>query len=134
MGFAYDLRDIGHMLNDHDRIMRHWHALFPGRIYELNYQRLVGDPEATIRDLLAFCGLSWDDRVMRFYETQRPVRTASIRQVREGIYQTSAEKWRRYEEYLGPLEEVLADGYKPLDEAEPDRRLANVIAGPTGAA
>jgi len=134
MGFAYDLRDIGHMLNDHDRIMRHWHELFPGRIFELNYQRLVAEPEETIRELLAFCGLPWDDRVLKFYETQRPVRTASIRQVREGIYTSSAEKWRRYEAFLGPLGEVLAEGYKALDEAEGGRRLQGVIAGPTGLA
>ena len=114
MGFAYDLSDIGHMLNDHDRIMRHWHALFPGRIFELGYERLVSDPEATIRELLAFCGLDWDDRVMRFYETQRPVRTASIRQVRQGIYGSSAEKWRRYADFLDPLETVLSEGYRPL--------------------
>nr|WP_246423612.1 tetratricopeptide repeat-containing sulfotransferase family protein [Roseospira goensis] len=132
MGFAYDLRDIGHMLNDHDRIMRHWHDLFPGRIFELNYQRLVSEPEDTIRALLDHCGLSWDDRVLRFYETQRPVRTASIRQVREGIYTSSAEKWRRYEAFLGPLEEVLAEGYKPLGEADRAGRLRDVIAGPTG--
>jgi tetratricopeptide (TPR) repeat protein len=132
MGFAYDLRDIGHMLNDHDRIMQHWHALFPGRIYELSYQKLVTEPEATIRDLLAFCGLEWDERVMRFYETQRPVRTASIRQVREGIYQTSSQKWRRYEAFLGPLEEVLTEGYKPLDEADTST-AGQALAGPTGA-
>ena len=134
MGFAYHLRDIGHMLNDHDRIMAHWHELFPGRIYELNYQELVSDPGRVIADLLAFCGLEWDDRVLEFYRTKRPVRTASIRQVREGIYTSSAEKWRRYESHLGPLEEVLAEGYKPLEAAEESSSLQNVIAGPTGIA
>ena len=114
MGFAYDLSDIGHMLNDHDRIMRHWHALFPSRIFELDYERLVAEPEDTIRELLQFCGLGWDDRVLRFYETQRPVRTASIRQVRHGIYRSSAQRWRRYADFLEPLETVLADGYRPL--------------------
>jgi hypothetical protein len=114
MGFAFDLSDIGHMLNDHDQIMAHWHELFPGRIYELSYEALVRDPEPEIATLLDYCGLPWDDRVMRFYETQRPVKTASIRQVREGIYTTSSEKWRRYERHLGPLEEVLADGFQPV--------------------
>jgi len=132
MGFAYDLRDIGHMLNDHDRIMAHWHELFPGRIYELNYQQLVSDPENVIADLLEYCGLEWDDRVLEFYKTKRPVRTASIRQVREGIYTTSAEKWRRYEDYLDPLEEILEEGYKILEEADETNKFQNVIAGPTG--
>lgn len=134
MGFAYDLRDIGHMINDHDRIMQHWHELFPGRIYELNYQQLVNDPESTIADLLEYCGLPWDDAVLDFQKTRRPVRTASIRQVRQGIYKTSAEKWRRYEHFLDPLEEVLGEGYKPLEEAEPGQNLRGAIAGPTGLA
>ena len=129
------------MLNDHERIVAHWHDLLPGRVYDLSYERLVADPETTIRDVLAFCGLPWDERVMRFYETQRPVRTASIRQVREGIYQGSAAKWRRYADFLGPLESVLDQGYAPLD-ADDDADAAasgsggwtGVIAGPTGAA
>lgn len=118
MGFAFSLEDIGHMLNDHDRLMQHWHQLFPGRIFELNYQHLVSDPEPTIRALLEHCGLVWDPAVLEFYKTQRPVRTASIRQVRQGIYTSSAEKWRRYVEYLAPLDEILAEGFRPLASAE----------------
>jgi tetratricopeptide (TPR) repeat protein len=134
MGFAFDLGDIGHMLNDHDRIMAHWHELFPGQIYELSYEALVRDPETEIAKLLDHCGLPWDDRVMRFYETQRPVKTASVRQVREGIYTTSAEKWRRYERHLGPLEEVLAEGFKPVGPPQgKDATPAAADAGTTAA-
>lgn len=118
MGFAFDLEDIGHMLNDHDRIMQHWHEVLPDRVYEVRYEELVYDPEAEISRLLQHCELPWDDRVMRFYETRRPVKTASIRQVREGIYTSSAEKWRRYEQHLYPLETVLAEGFKTV---QPDR-------------
>lgn len=134
MGFAFDLKDIGHMLNDHDRIMQHWHDLFPGRIYELNYQKLVNEPGDTIEELLSFCGLSWDENVLKFYETKRPVRTASIRQVRQGFYTSSAERWKRYEEFLDELEEILAQGYLPLEELDRENSLQNVIAGPTGLA
>ncbi|NBD31417.1 MAG: hypothetical protein GVY17_00190, partial [Cyanobacteria bacterium] len=87
-----------------------------------------------IAELLEHCGLPWDDAVLNFHKTRRPVRTASIRQVRQGIYKTSAEKWRRYEAFLNPLEEVLAEGYKPLAETEPNQQLRTAIAGPTGLA
>jgi tetratricopeptide (TPR) repeat protein len=134
MGFAFDLGDIGHMLNDHDRIMDHWRELFPERIYDQSYEALVRDPETEIAKLLDHCGLPWDDRVMRFYETQRPVKTASIRQVREGIYTTSAEKWRRYERHLGPLEEVLAEGFQPVGPPQGDTAApAYADAGTTAA-
>ena len=41
------------MLNDHDELMRHWKRLFPDRIYTLNYQQLVNNPDtsATEEDL-----------------------------------------------------------------------------------
>lgn len=129
MGFAYSLEDIGHMLNDYDRIMKHWHGLFPGRIFELDYQQMVHEPEPVIRTLLEHCGLDWDDRVLRFHETRRPVRTASIRQIRQGIYTGSIQKWRKYRDYLDPLEQVLVQGFKPL--AETGDPAAPFVAGPT---
>jgi len=116
MGFAFDLRWIGEMLNDHKRIMQHWHELFPGRIFELNYQKLVENPEDVIKEMLDFCELPWEDNVLRFYENKTQVRTASIRQVRKKIYTTSKEKWRRYEKFLDPVIETLKRGYQELEE------------------
>jgi tetratricopeptide (TPR) repeat protein len=116
MGFANDLKDIGHMLNDHERIMKHWHEVLPeGKIFEVVYEELVEDPERVIKELLHYIGLPWEDNVMKFYETQRPVKTASIHQVRKGIYKESKERWRRYEKYLTPLFEVLEEGFVPID-------------------
>ena len=114
MGFAFDLKWIGHMLNDHRAIMEQWHKLFPGRIYDLDYQRLTEEPETVIRELLEFCELPWEDGVLEFYKTKRPVKTASIKQVRQGIYRSSVEKWRRYEKYLKPVIELLEEGFMPL--------------------
>jgi len=118
MGFAFDLRWIGHMLNDHKAIMEHWHKLFPGQIYELDYRRLTEEPEKVIREFLEFCELPWEDKVLEFYKTKRPVKTASIKQVRQGIYRSSVEKWRRYEKYLKPVMEILEEGFKKLDDLE----------------
>lgn len=119
MGFAYDLADIGRMLQDHDQVMALWYRVFPGRIFTLTYENLVRTPEPVIRALLAHCGLDWDDRVLRFFETRRPVRTASIRQVRRTIYTTSSGRWRRYQDWLDPLEAVLAAPPEPPGPAPP---------------
>ena len=35
------------------------------------------------------------------------VRTASVNQVRQPLYRSSLERWRRYERHLGPLIEAL---------------------------
>ncbi len=114
MGFANDLEDIGHMLNDYFAIMNHWREVLDGDFLEVEYEELVSEPERTIREVLKYCGLEWDDRVLRFYKTERPVKTASIKQVREGIYRKSVERWKRYEKFLIPLKKILEEGFKPI--------------------
>jgi hypothetical protein len=44
---------------------------------------------------------------LRFYENERPVRTASSEQVRRPIYPEGKDHWRNYAELLGPLERAL---------------------------
>lgn len=108
MGFAYDLRWIGEQLVDHDRLMAHWHALFPGQIMEVCYENLVEDTEGWARQMIAHLGLEWEPGVLNFQEVERAVKTASMWQVRQPVYTTSKERWRNYDAHLGPLEEALA--------------------------
>ena len=64
---------------------------------------VVDDLEGQARRLIAFLGLSWDEACLRFYETKRPVRTASLTQVRRPVYKSSVGRWRKYAAHLGPL-------------------------------
>jgi hypothetical protein len=73
-------------------------------VVDVDYEAIVHDPEDSIRWLVTTaCGLDWNDACLRFYETQRPVRTASSAQVREPVFRGSLNRWRRYEHHLGPL-------------------------------
>jgi tetratricopeptide (TPR) repeat protein len=103
MGFAYDLRHIGEQLADHNLLMQHWHQLFPGEILEISYEDLLADPQATARTLLDYVGVPWEPQVLNFDQLERPVKTASLWQVRQPIYTTSQAKWRRYAKHLGLL-------------------------------
>ncbi|WPL15090.1 MULTISPECIES: tetratricopeptide repeat-containing sulfotransferase family protein [Thiorhodovibrio] len=107
MGYAFDLVKIGRQINDYQRIMRHWRAVLPLRIFEFRYEDLVADQEIWSRRLLEFVGVGWDAQVASFHETKRAVRTASVSQVRQPMYQSSTAKWRRYEASLAPLLEIL---------------------------
>jgi tetratricopeptide (TPR) repeat protein len=107
MGFAYDLAWIGEQLVDHDRLMDHWHAVFPGQIFEVVYEDLVEDTEAWARRMIDHLGLPWEAGVMDFQSLDRQVKTASVWQVRQPVYTTSKAKWKRYAEHLGPLDEAL---------------------------
>jgi hypothetical protein len=57
--------------------MDHWDEILPGRVFHLQYEELVRDPEANIRRLLTHCGLEFEPACLSFHETKRPVRTAS---------------------------------------------------------
>lgn len=108
MGFSYDLGWIGEQLVDHDRLMGHWHRTFPGQIMEVVYEELVEDTEGWARRMIAFLGLEWEAGVLEPEKLERPVRTASVWQVRQPVYTTSKARWKRYEAHLAALEEELA--------------------------
>ena len=103
MGFAYDLTDIGEQLADHNMMMHHWNQVFPSEILEINYEDVVEHTEAAARKMLDYIGVDWEAQVLAFNELERPVKTASVWQVRQPIYTTSKAKWMRYQAYLEPL-------------------------------
>ena len=57
--------------------------------------------------MLDFCGLEFEDTCLRFFETERAVKTASSEQVRQPIYSSSVGLWRNYENHLGMLIDIL---------------------------
>ncbi len=107
-GFAYDLQELGRYYRAYAALMAHWQRLYPGRLFELHYEALVLKPELTIRRLIRYCGLDWDEACLRFHETERPVQTASAMQVRRPLFTDSIGAWRRYADHLQPLRTALA--------------------------
>ena len=105
--FVYDLQDMGEYYLEYQRMMDHWHKVLPGAVHTVQYEDMVTDFENQVRALLEYCELPWEDNCINFYDTQRPVRTASSEQVRQPIYSQSIHYWRNYEAQLGELIEVL---------------------------
>lgn len=105
--YSFDLLDSGRYYIMFDRLMAHWRHVFPGRTLELNYEALVSAPEATTRQLLAFCGLPWDEACLHPHANRTGVATASALQVREPIHQRALGHWRHYQAQLAPLRELL---------------------------
>lgn len=122
MGFAYDLTWIGEQLVDHQRLMNHWHKVFPGQILEVDYDQLVEDVEGWAHRIIEYLELPWEDGVLSFQELDRAVKTASVWQVRQPVYTTSKAKWKRYEAHLEPLEAALAE-IPPMPDALPLPRI-----------
>jgi tetratricopeptide (TPR) repeat protein len=107
--FAFDLVEIGRYYRAYAALMEHWRAVLPaGTMLDVRYEDVVTDLEGSARRMLAFCDLPWDARVLRYYETARPVRTASFRQVRNPIYSSSVGSSRAYAAELEPLIALLS--------------------------
>jgi tetratricopeptide (TPR) repeat protein len=108
--FSYDLKELGEFYCDYVDLMNHWKKVLPaGTFYEVQYEELVGDNENQARQLIAYCGLEWNDACLESHKTERNIRTASVTQVRQPIYKSSVERWRIYEKDLQPLLDVLGD-------------------------
>lgn len=105
--FTYDQFELGEFYIEYARLMDHWHDVLPGKVLDVQYEDVVDDLETQVRRILEHCGLPWDDACLRFYETDRAVKTASSEQVRKPIYSSSKHLWRKYESHLGPMIDVL---------------------------
>lgn len=105
--FTYRLSDLGRYYRDYVALMAHFDEMLPGKIHRVIYEQLVADPEAEVRRLLDYLELPFEEACLRFYETDRTVRTASSEQVRTPIFKDAVDHWRNYEPWLGPVKEAL---------------------------
>jgi hypothetical protein len=98
-----DSEHIASRFREYRRLMEHWRQVLPVRVLEVDYEETVEDLEGVARRLVAWCGLEWEPACLAFYEGHRPVRTASVTQVRQPIYKHAVARWKHYEQALTPL-------------------------------
>jgi hypothetical protein len=106
---------MGRYYRDYVELMAHFDAVLPCRVHRIIYENLVENTEAEVRRLLDYCGVPFEERCLRFYETGRSVRTASSEQVRTPIFKDAVEHWQNFEPWLDPLKLALG----PLLETYP---------------
>jgi len=107
--FSYDLSDMGRFYCDYVDLMTHFDTVLPGRVHRVFYEDTVNDTEKVVRDMLNYCGLGYEPECLRFFESQRPVRTASSEQVRQPIYREGIEQWQHFERWLDSAKEALGE-------------------------
>ena len=101
--YTRDLVTLGKFYKLYEEQVAHWKSVCGLKWYDNDYETLVADPEPNIRAMIDFLGLPWDEKCLSHAETERSVMTFSRWQVRQPIYKSSVEKWRRYAPYIGPL-------------------------------
>ena len=106
--YTYELGELGRYYRAYERVMAHWHAVLPPDvILDVDYEAVVADLEGAARRIVAHCGLTWDSRCLEFHTSDRPVRTASVVQVRQPIYGAAVGRARPYVRQLRPLLDAL---------------------------
>lgn len=115
LDYSFDLQNIGHFYLEYARHMEHWQKIASVKMIQISYEEMVLNTEQTVRMILDFLGLKWDERCLEPHTNPCPVETASGWQVRQPIYNYSLGRWRHYEKYLSPLREslLLPDGVVP---------------------
>lgn len=110
--YASDLVNLGAYHRRYQGLMAHWKKVLRVPILEVQYEELVANQEEITRKMLDFCGLEWDERCLRFYESERAVITFSYDQVRRPLYKKSVTRWKNYEQYLGTLIKALESDWE----------------------
>ena len=118
--FTYDLTELGRYYADYVELMAHVDAVAPGAVHRVLYERMIADPETEIRALLDHLGLPFEDACLRWWETDRAVRTPSSEQVRQPIFTDAADQWRAYEPWLDPLKAALGPALDCYPAASPN--------------
>jgi len=114
--FTYDIFELADYYNEYCLTMDHWNEVLPGKVLDVHYEETVTDLEGQVARILEHCGLPFEEKCVRFHETERAIKTASSEQVRQPIYTGGMGKWRKFESHLGEWMEELG----PVIDEMPD--------------
>lgn len=104
--FTYNLEEMADLWEASDELIQHWIKIgIP--LFVLDYEELIRDPEKTIRALVDYVGLDWEDNCLNFHNNKRAVRTLSSAQVRKPLSDARIERWKRYEKHLVKVEDIV---------------------------
>lgn len=107
IGYSNDFRDIVQLMALHRDMMNLWRTRFPDRIIDVQYDELVQNPESVTKTLAHATGLTWSSAWVKPETAKSQIRTASAEQARQAIYTNSDDGWRKYQDHLAPLVDML---------------------------
>ena len=107
--FAYSDEDVARYYRTYLELMEHWDQAMPGLILRVQHEDVVDDLDGSVRRILDYCGLPFEQCCVDFHETRRSVRTPSSEQVRRPIFREGLDQWTHYKPWLGPLKKALGN-------------------------
>lgn len=119
--YKSELDVLGEYYRNYTQIMDFWQEVCPIEIHDVYYEDLVTNTENVARGMIEYLGLDWEDNVLDRSQSKQAVKTLSVWQVRQPVFQSSKGKWRNYEKQLQPVREALGSCVKDYE-----KELANL--------
>ena len=104
--FTHSLVDIGHYYGEYARVMAHWEDVAGDAFTTIQYEDFVTRFDEAARELIAYCGLEWEEGCGQYWKSGRAVSTISTMQVRKPPKRPEM-RAEAYSAHLGLLVESL---------------------------
>ena len=101
LAWTHDLNNIFKYFDNYFKIIKNYKESNPGVVYELEFEKLVNNPQEESKKLMKYCDLEWDEKCLEYYKRKDlHSKTASNMQVRKAIYKHTLEKYLPYKKFL----------------------------------
>ncbi len=107
LDFNLTQKDVAKYYSMYSNLMNFWNTKYKNKILNIKYEIFVQNFEENSKKILNYLDLRWEDQLLEYQKTNRPVTTASHQQVREKIKKDTSEKWKIYSNYLKVMQETL---------------------------
>ena len=106
--YSSSIVDSTNVYLNQEKVMREYKNRFKSKIYDLNYDKLVRNPNKEIKSLISWLSWKWDDSYLKPHLNQRAVSTRSNVEIRSPINSKSVDGWKNYKDMLKPAIEILS--------------------------
>ena len=97
--WCYSEKDLTRYYKLYLEMINFWKKKIPNFIYEIKYEDLISDSTNQIKNLIKYCDLDWDQDCLNFYNNKNSIKTLSVKQARNKIYNTSVNSFKNYNKY-----------------------------------
>tara|TARA_B100000315_G_C14571251_1_gene585635 strand:+ start:40 stop:1806 length:1767 start_codon:yes stop_codon:yes gene_type:complete len=101
LAWTHDLDNIFRYFDNYFKVIKNFEEKRPNFIYNLEFEKLINNPEEESRKLIEYCELPWNKKCLEFYKRKDFIsKTASNIQIRQSIYKHSLDKYLPYKKFL----------------------------------
>jgi hypothetical protein len=105
--FSSSLKDITELYLYHLELMNDYKKMFGSIIYIYDHDSVVRNPKKNIQSLINWLEWEWDEKYLSPQISNRSVFTASSAQIRQKINSNSSGYWKKYEDLLRPVRDLI---------------------------